>query len=672
MYKEFGGTPLANFPVREVPPAGDEYFNEVKINAQGSTFTEVAVWPNNRSAWPAKMTDQVSYRYFIDITEGIAAGYRVSDYALTLRGSGAVASALQAWDAARNIYYVEVSFPGVKIYPGGQEHTRKEAQLRIALPGNAPASAWNPANDWSYQGLTSSELKKTENVPIYNAGVLLYGKLPDGGGTNNPPVARASGTPTSGAAPLAVSFSASASTDADGDALTYQWSFGDNTTGTGVTTNHTYTAAGTYIATVTVSDGRGGSSQASITITVSGSANHNPVASATATPSNGTAPLAVAFNASASTDPDGDPLTFNWSFGDNTSGTGVTTNHTYTVAGTYIATVTVTDGRGGSAQASLTINVTTSTNHNPVAAISATPTSGSAPLTVSFSASGSTDSDGDPLSYAWAFGDNTTGSGLTVSHVYAAAGTYTAKVTVTDGRGGSGSATVVITATGGNNCKFGTPRATPLPTTGYKQYNYVHVLGTGGPNLSRVTNFTINWDYENNGLWQFSMNTNNGVPNWYVDLRTSMTHSFRSANPALTLTGSGFAGLDGTYYVNYVNGSFVMVSATANFTIYYSNSSVPPACTSTARQLTAEQPMDVAFGVYPNPFRSVIHVYLAEPEVADMITLRDNLGRLIKCVEKESIQHTNEINVPESLDVGMYLLTVHGKKGMMFRKIVKE
>lgn len=674
MYKEFGGTPLASFPTPEVPAANEQFFSEVKINAQGSTFTEVAVWVNNRSAWPAKVTDQMSYRYFVDLSEGIAAGYTASSYNITLRGTGAVATPLRAWDAAKNIYYVEVSFPNIKIYPGGQEFTRKEAQLRIALPDGAPASAWNPVNDWSYAGLTSTSLIVTDKVPVYNAGTLLYGKLPGEGGTNNPPTARATATPLSGTAPLVVSFNAGTSTDPDGDALTYTWAFGDNTTGTGATPSKTYNTAGSYIATVTVSDGKGGSSQASVTITVSGG-NRNPVAAIAATPRSGTAPLNVSFSASGSTDPDGDALTYTWAFGDNTSGTGLTTTHTYTAAGTYIAKVTVTDGKGGSAQASVTITVS-GTNRNPVAAISATPTSGTAPLTVSLSASGSTDPDGDALTYAWNFGDNTTGTGVSASHVYTSAGQYTAKVTVSDGKGGSGIATVVITVSpSNNNCKFGTPRATYLPTIPYKQYNYVHVLGTGGPNLSNVTNFTINWDYENNGLWQFSMNTNNGSPNWYVDLRPSMTYSFRTASPSLKLTGSGFPGLDGTYYVNYVDGNFVMASATSSFTIYFSNSSIKPSCTSARQAFNSPEESTLSddnIAVFPNPFTHELRINIKHPETTERIALMDAMGNVVHQIMKGEVRNENNIRVGDSAVRGLFIISIRDQHGIRSYKVIRN
>jgi len=92
----------------------------------------------------------------------------------------------------------------------------------------------------------------------------------------------------------------------------------------------------------------------------------------------------------------------------------------------------------------------------------------------------------------------------------------------------------------GPDCTFATPIATALPSINNSQFNFVYVLGNGGPNLDNVTNFTINWDLNNNGLYQFSMGTNNGIPDWYNDLRGNLTQSFNSVQPEATLTGTGF------------------------------------------------------------------------------------------------------------------------------------
>ena len=131
------------------------------------------------------------------------------------------------------------------------------------------------------------------------------------------------------------------------------------------------------------------------------------------------------------------------------------------------------------------------------------------------------------------------------------------------------------------------------------------VLGSGGPNLGNVTNFTINWDLDNNGLWQFSMNTNNGIPSCYVDLKTSISAiSFDLPEPEVTLSGTDFPGLDGTYYTTLDWGNFVLVAKGASYTIYFSNEGTATDCGIAMMQKTIVAEKNVrgsAMKVYPNP-----------------------------------------------------------------------
>ncbi len=81
------------------------------------------------------------------------------------------------------------------------------------------------------------------------------------------PTASASASPTSGQAPLKVTFTGSSNMDGI-KALTYTWDFGDATAGAGNNTSHTYTQVGTYTATLTVDDGGGLSDTDTVQITV--------------------------------------------------------------------------------------------------------------------------------------------------------------------------------------------------------------------------------------------------------------------------------------------------------------------------------------------------------------------------------------------------------------------
>ena len=68
----------------------------------------------------------------------------------------------------------------------------------------------------------------------------------------NPPTARCTATPSSGAPPLAVDFRSVGTSDAG--VKSYSWDFGDGTKSTEQNPKHTYSSAGNYNATCTVTD----------------------------------------------------------------------------------------------------------------------------------------------------------------------------------------------------------------------------------------------------------------------------------------------------------------------------------------------------------------------------------------------------------------------------------
>lgn len=179
--------------------------------------------------------------------------------------------------------------------------------------------------------------------------------------TNQLPTAKATATPTTGTAPLAVQFDGSGSTDPDGTIASYSWAFGDGQTATGAKVSHTYATAGTYKAVLTVTDDKAAKSTASVTITASGSTNQLPKAVAVADTTSGPAPLTVNLDASGSSDPDGSIVSYAWAFGDATTGTGAKVAHSYGKVGTYTAKVTVTDDKGATASATVTITVSEQT-----------------------------------------------------------------------------------------------------------------------------------------------------------------------------------------------------------------------------------------------------------------------------------------------------------------------
>ena len=96
---------------------------------------------------------------------------------------------------------------------------------------------------------------------------------PGGGDVNQAPVALATGTPTSGYAPLTVQFNAAGSFDPDGSIVSYLWNFGDSSYPPNrydANPVHTYIQTGplVYYATLEIVDNRGAIAQTNVRIDI--------------------------------------------------------------------------------------------------------------------------------------------------------------------------------------------------------------------------------------------------------------------------------------------------------------------------------------------------------------------------------------------------------------------
>ncbi|MEM6829436.1 MAG: glycoside hydrolase family 9 protein, partial [Bacteroidota bacterium] len=107
MYGEFGGEPLANFPIPEEPTRA-EIRSVSKFNSNNNFGTTISINIQNRTAWPARVTDQLSYRYYFDIAEGIAEGYTIDDYNIQLNNIGGTAT-MEIRPVGGSVYYAEIT-----------------------------------------------------------------------------------------------------------------------------------------------------------------------------------------------------------------------------------------------------------------------------------------------------------------------------------------------------------------------------------------------------------------------------------------------------------------------------------------------------------------------------------------------------------------------------------
>lgn len=176
LYGEFGGDPLPNFPVVETPTRTEiRTFSEMtNVTANGSRHK---INVQNRSAWPARSLSKVSFRYFFNISEGVAAGFSIADYKVrTDYSQGPSSFEIKVWDADQHIYYVDVSLDGDVISPISNTEFKREVQLSFQTDTGAP---YDVTNDFSAQGLTATA-SESSNIPVYENGVLIFGTDPSG------------------------------------------------------------------------------------------------------------------------------------------------------------------------------------------------------------------------------------------------------------------------------------------------------------------------------------------------------------------------------------------------------------------------------------------------------------------------------------------------------------
>lgn len=187
LYGEYGGTslPTSQFPptaALEKPPADQIFVNGAVQSAQknpANSTIQVDLLATNHSAWPARVTNNLKLRYFVNLADKPAGGtVKVLTFATDPR---AVVSDLQLYDSTNQIYYVEVWFKNIPIYPGGDDRaiSSKETQIQLQY-------SWSHdyTKDWSYQGLgANGNLQESNFVPIYEVATdgttkLLFGNEP--------------------------------------------------------------------------------------------------------------------------------------------------------------------------------------------------------------------------------------------------------------------------------------------------------------------------------------------------------------------------------------------------------------------------------------------------------------------------------------------------------------
>ena len=189
MVSEYGGKTDPNFP--EPEERTPEYYVVANMKTLDDTGTTISLKFTNHTAWPARVQDNMSFRYYVDLSEVIEKGLNPEDVAVRCDRDqsamyagegikGAEISGLKQYKG--NIYYIEVTMPDGKIAMPISEG-RHQCEFLIAMVFPNYGSGWDASNDPSNKGLMDTDEKNgavAEYIPVYYNGELVYGTEPDG------------------------------------------------------------------------------------------------------------------------------------------------------------------------------------------------------------------------------------------------------------------------------------------------------------------------------------------------------------------------------------------------------------------------------------------------------------------------------------------------------------
>ena len=322
---------------------------------------ENIVWTNSTAAY-ANITDDGKGHYFVDwaIPLDVLDSYNITanttmyfctsadvknfankDYLNCYVPDLAITEKSEAWvSLANKTYNVSYTVCNNGAAPAGATNTTITIDGVPVLEDPVPALAAGVCYNSTVGPFTMSGTNDTIMVCADNDGVVA-----ESNETNNCmeniiacelPVANFTAEPTSGCAPLNVTF-----TDLStpiGEILSWSWDFGDGSNSTLQNPSHQY-SAGTYNVTLNVTNACGSDTETKTNyITVKAP----PVAAFSATPITGYAPLTVTFTDLST----GDPTSWTWDFGDGNNSTDQNPSHQYSAVGTYTVNLTVSNACG--------------------------------------------------------------------------------------------------------------------------------------------------------------------------------------------------------------------------------------------------------------------------------------------------------------------------------------
>lgn len=158
---------------------GKEFVLNAGINAQDKNnkinFVEIKAVIENHTAWPARVTDNLTLRLFFDLSDVLAQGYSASDMKISTTYMQHKVNISEFKKSDKDgIYYVDVNLAGAQIYPGGQSECKCELQIRFTAPGK-----WDYSNSPCVKGLggtSNNQMTTPDGMQLFEGSTLVLGE----------------------------------------------------------------------------------------------------------------------------------------------------------------------------------------------------------------------------------------------------------------------------------------------------------------------------------------------------------------------------------------------------------------------------------------------------------------------------------------------------------------
>ena len=184
MYDEYGGTIDPDMNAYE--EAGQEFEMSAGLyqhgEKDGGSYFEIKNCVVNMTAWPARVTTNLKYRVYVDISDVLEAGYTTEDFFIISYYSQYMpaqekVSELLPYDEEKGIYYIEVDLSGAELTPSGDVIGRNDMQLLIKAP-----CEWDYFKSPSLQPILDTDgdhLIPDNRICVYEGDELVYGYEPN-------------------------------------------------------------------------------------------------------------------------------------------------------------------------------------------------------------------------------------------------------------------------------------------------------------------------------------------------------------------------------------------------------------------------------------------------------------------------------------------------------------